>query len=135
MAMQSSTAAGTERSLRVALGRLSQEEVVAALTVLLLIGFALALPGFATTANLIDLVRSISKLGILGLGMGVIVISRGIDLSEVAIMAGSWSVTLAAIPHGLPPFWAAVIALAICVAIGLANGVMVAFVEAPGLFV
>jgi ribose transport system permease protein len=135
MAMQSSIAAGRHRQWRDALGRLSQEQVVAAFTVVLLIGFALGLHGFATTANLLDLVRSISKLGILGLGMGLIVISRGIDLSEVAIMAGSWSVTLAAIPFGLPPFWAAVIALAICVAIGLANGFMVAFVEAPGLFV
>jgi len=135
MAMQSNPAGGTSWSLRHALGRLSQEEVVAALTVVLLIGFALALPGFATTANFVDLVRSISKLGILGLGMGVIVISRGIDLSEVAIMAGSWCVALAAIPRGLPPFWAAVTALAICVAIGLANGVMVAFIEAPALFV
>ena len=59
MAMQSNTAAGASRSLRHALGRLSQEEVVAAVTVVLLIGFALALPGFATTANLLDLVRGI----------------------------------------------------------------------------
>ena len=135
MAMQSNIAAGASRSLRHALGRLSQEEVVAAVTVVLLIGFALALPGFATTANLLDLVRGISKLGILGLGMGVIVISRGIDLSEVAIMAGSWCIVLVAIPHGLPSLWAAPLALAICVVIGLANGFMVAFVEAPGLFV
>ena len=135
MAMQSNTAAGASWSLRHALGRLSQEEVVAAVTVVLLIGFALALPGFATTANLLDLVRGVSKLGILGLGMGVIVISRGIDLSEVAIMAGSWCIVLVAIPHGLPSLWAATLALAICVVIGLANGFMVAFVEAPGLFV
>src|ERR1700733_9590448 len=128
MAMQS-TAAGASRSLRHTLGQLSQEEVVAALTVVLLIGFALALPGFATTANLLDLVRGISKLGILGLGMGVIVISRGIDLSEVAIMAGFWCILLVAIPHGLPSLWAAPLALAICVVIGLANGFMVAFVE------
>jgi ribose transport system permease protein len=65
----------------------------------------------------------------------MIVISRGIDLSEVAIMAGSWCVMLNAIQHGLPPLWAAACALAICIAIGLINGVMVAYVEAPGLFV
>jgi ribose transport system permease protein len=135
MAMQSGVATGGVRPWRLALGGLSQEQIVGALTLVLLIGFALALHGFATTANALDLARSISKLGILGLGMGLIVISRGIDLSEVAIMAGSWSVTLAAIPHGLPPFWAAIAALVICLAIGLANGVLVAFVEAPALFV
>jgi ribose/xylose/arabinose/galactoside ABC-type transport system permease subunit len=72
-----------------------------------LLGFSLGLQGFATAANFLDLLRSISKLGILGLGMGLIVISRGIDLSEVAMMAGSWWVALTAIPRGLPPFWAA----------------------------
>src|SRR5580692_12306579 len=93
----------------------SQEQIVLLITIALLMLFSLTLPGFSSIANLLNLMRSISILGILGLGMGLIVISRGIDLSEVAIMAGSWSVTLAAIPFGLPPFWAAVIALAICV--------------------
>jgi len=117
------------------LSRLSQEQVVAVIVVLLLLVFAFALPGFATTSNILGLVRSISILGILGLGMGLIVISRGIDLSEVAIMAGSWCVALIANRHGLPPFWTAVLALAIAVGIGTINGVMVAFVEAPALFV
>ena len=96
-----------------------RKQTVAALTVILLLGFSLGLQGFATAANFLDLLRSISKLGILGLGMGLIVISRGIDLSEVAMMAGSWCVALTAIPRGLPPFWAAVLALTICVAVGL----------------
>lgn len=113
----------------------SQEQIVLLITILLLIVFSVALPGFASIANLLNLMRSISILGILGLGMGLIVISRGIDLSEVAIMAGSWAVALIEIQKGVPPFWAVLIALAIAVAIGIANGVMVAFVEAPALFV
>ncbi len=116
------------------LGRLSQEQVVAAITILLLIVFALALPGFATTANILGLIRSISILGILGLGMGLIVISRSIDLSEIALMACPWAVAIIANQHGLSAFWTAVLAFAIAVAIGLANGIMVAFVEAPALF-
>ena len=117
------------------LSRLSQEQIVAAITVVLLVVFALALPGFATTANLLGLIRSISILGILGLGMGLIVISRGIDLSEVALMAGSWCVALIANQHGLAPGWAALLAFGIAVVLGLANGLMVAFVEVPALFV
>jgi ribose transport system permease protein len=117
------------------LSRLSQEQVVAGIILLLLLVFAVALPGFATTPNILGLVRSISILGILGLGMGLIVISRGIDLSEVALMAGPWCIALIANRHGLPPFWAAVLALAIAIGVGAANGVMVAFVEAPALFV
>lgn len=120
---------------RGSLNRIGQEQIVAAITVLLLVIFTLALPGFATTSNLLGLVRSISILGILGLGMGLIVISRGIDLSEVAIMAGAWCVALIANQHGLPPLWAAALALAIAALAGLVNGLMVAFVEAPALFV
>jgi ribose transport system permease protein len=113
----------------------SQEQIVLLITLALLVLFSATLPGFSSLTNLLNLVRSISILGILGLGMGLIVISRGIDLSEVAIMAGSWSVALIEIQHGMPTFWAAVIALIIAVVIGTANGVMVAFVEAPALFV
>src|SRR5271163_4388262 len=86
----------------------SQEQIVLLITLALLIIFSLTLPGFSSLANLLNLVRSISILGILGLGMGLIVISRGIDLSEVAIMAGSWSVALIEIQHGTPVFWAVV---------------------------
>ncbi len=59
----------------------SQEQIVLLITIALLILFSLTLPGFSSVANLLNLVRSISILGILGLGMGLIVISRGIDLS------------------------------------------------------
>jgi ribose transport system permease protein len=121
--------------LRIGLAKPSQEQIVLLITIALLIVFSFTLKGFATVANILVLLRSISILGILGLGMGMIVISRGIDLSEVAIMAGSWCVMLNAVQHGLPPLWAAVFALVICLAIGLINGVMVAYVEAPGLFV
>jgi ribose transport system permease protein len=135
MATVTTTAPRKTEPWRRSLGRLSQEQVVAAITILLLIVFALGLPGFATTANILGLIRSISILGILGLGMGLIVISRSLDLSEIAEMACPWAIALIANQHGLPPFWAAALALAIALSIGVANGVMVAFVEAPALFV
>ena len=49
----------------------SQEQIILLVTVFLLIVFGLTLRGFATTANLLNLVRSVSILGILGLGMAV----------------------------------------------------------------
>src|ERR1700730_9402782 len=121
--------------VRFSLGKPNQEQIVLLITIALLIAFGLTLNGFATLNNLLNLLRSISILGILGLGMGLIVISRGIDLSEVAIMAGSWSVALIEIQRGTPVFSAVIVALVIAVLIGVANGVMVAFVEAPPLFV
>src|SRR5215471_20894224 len=101
----------------------SQEQIVLLITVALLILFSLTLPGFSSVANLLNLVRSISILGILGLGMGLIVISRGIDLSEVAIMAGSWAIGLIEIQKGLPIGWACLVALGLALSIGIVNGI------------
>ena len=112
----------------------SQEQIVLIITLLLLAMFSLVLPGFASAANLLNLLRSVSVLGILGLGMGLIVISRGIDLSEVAIMGGAWVVTLAELNAGMPMLEAVAVGFVIALAIGLVNGFIVAFVEAPALF-
>jgi ribose transport system permease protein len=135
VALDSPVAPSASPRLRIGFGKPSQEQIVLLITIACVILFSFTLKGFASVANMLVLLRSISILGILGLGMGMIVISRGIDLSEVAIMAGSWCVMLNAIQHGVPPLWGAVFALIICLAIGLTNGVMVAYVEAPGLFV
>ena len=134
MTTATTTASGKAPLLRSS-PKLSQEQVVGVITLLLLGVFALALPGFATTQNILGLLRSISILGILGLGMGLVVISRGIDLSEIALMACPWAIGLVAIQHGLPSFWAAMLALLIAIGVGTFNGLMVAFVEAPALFV
>src|SRR6266481_6343632 len=80
----------------------SQEQIVLLLVLALLIVFSFSLPGFSTVTNLLNLVRSISILGILGLGMGLIVISRGIDLSMISIMAAAWSIPLNLIEAGMP---------------------------------
>jgi ribose transport system permease protein len=120
---------------RPSLAKPNQEQIVLLITIMLLIVFGLTLNGFATLTNLLNLLRSISILGILGLGMGMIVISRGIDLSEVAIMAGSWAIALIEIQNGMPIGWACIVALGLALTIGAVNGFMVAFVEAPALFV
>ena len=56
---------------------MTQESVVFALAAGLFIVFSLTLHNFLTPGNLIALVRSVSILGILGLGMGLVVIGRG----------------------------------------------------------
>ncbi len=128
---------GSDGALRQRLHALlaSQEQIVLAITLLLVVVFSVALSGFATVDNFLNLLRSISILGILGLGLGMIVISRGIDLSEVAIMAGSWSIALIEMQQGMSAPLAIGVALVIAVLIGCFNGFMVAFVEAPPLFV
>jgi ribose transport system permease protein len=135
VAVESPLAPANTPRFRVSLTKPTQEQIVLLITIALLIAFGLTLNGFATVTNLLNLLRSISILGILGLGMGLIVISRGIDLSEVAIMAGSWAIALNEMQQGMPIGWACLVALGLALTIGIINGVMVAFVEAPALFV
>lgn len=117
------------------LGSLNQERIVFAIAVAIFVVAALTLPGFFTADNLVAIVRSVSVLGILALGMAIIVIGRGIDLSMVAVMAMSVAWYLQMLGNGLSDGAALGLALAGVVAIGLANGFLVAYAEVPAIFV
>tara|TARA_R110002020_G_scaffold16823_3_gene59337 strand:+ start:7369 stop:8343 length:975 start_codon:yes stop_codon:yes gene_type:complete len=116
------------------LGRLSQEQIVFGLALLLCAGFAAMLPGFLTTNNLLNLVRSVSILGILGVAMGLVVIGRGIDLSLVALMAISVAWTLQLVANGMSLPQAVALGLAFSLVVGVINGVLIAYVEIPAIF-
>ena len=50
-------------------GRLSREQIVFGLVVALCVSFVLSLPGFMTTKDILNLVQTVSILGILGVAM------------------------------------------------------------------
>lgn len=114
--------------------RLSQEQIVFALAVLLCAGFALSLPGFLTGDNILNLIRSVSILGILGVAMGLVVIGRGIDLSLVALMAVSVAWMLNLVTAGMPLAQAIAITLVFSLAVGAINGWLIAYAEIPAIF-
>ena len=113
---------------------LNQERIVVAITVLLFAIFSLALPRFLTVENVLTLIRSVSVLGILGVGMALVVIGRGIDLAIVAIMAVSVAWTLDRAAHGTPLVTAFLLGLGLAVAAGLASGLLIAYAEVPAIF-
>ncbi|GAN77432.1 ABC transporter permease [Acidisphaera rubrifaciens] len=113
---------------------LTQERIVFALAVLLFAGFAIVLPNFLTAGNVLTLIRGVSVLGILGLGMAVVVIGRGIDLSIVANMAISVAWTLDMADRGVPLGVALSLGFGFVVLMGLITGFLVAYVEIPPLF-
>lgn len=115
-------------------GRITQEQIVFALAVILCIVFAVALPGFLTANNILNLIRSVSILGILGVAMAIAVIGRGIDLSLVATMAISVAWTLQLIANGLPNGEALLIGVAFSLVTGVINGILIAYVEIPAIF-
>jgi ribose transport system permease protein len=114
--------------------RISQQTIVFAIFVLMFLGFALLLPGFFTPGNLLGLLQNVAILGILGLGMAVIVIGRGIDISMVAVLAVPAGLVLQMVQdgHSVPTSFAAALALALL--FGLANGWLIAYAEVPSLF-
>ncbi|EEW25582.1 ABC transporter permease [Rhodobacter ferrooxidans] len=114
---------------------LNQERIVLAIAIGLFVMAALALPGFLTTGNLVAILRSVSVLGILALGMAVVVIGRGIDLSMVAVMAMSVAWYLQMLGNGVADGTAFALVLAAVIGVGLVNGFLVAYAEVPAIFV
>ncbi len=115
-------------------GGFDQLRIVTLLFVAIFALYALILPGFLSIGNLLTLMRTVSVLGILGLGMAIVVIGRGIDLSMIASLCVPAAVvlTLAARGYGIVPSVGA--GLLMAVAIGLLNGILVAYAEIPSLF-
>jgi ribose transport system permease protein len=113
---------------------MSQERIVFALAVVLFIAAALGLPGFLAVDNLVAIVRSVSVLGILAVGMAVVIIGRGIDLSAVAIMAMSVAWYLQMLNNGTSDTSALLLALGGVVLIGLVNGFFIAYADVPAIF-
>ena len=116
------------------LGHPTQEKIVFALAAALCIGFALFLNGFLTPNNLLNLIRSVSILGVLGVAMALVVIGRGIDLSLVAVMAISVGLTLQLLGSGLPLAEALAIGILFSLLVGAVNGYLIAYVEIPAIF-
>ena len=114
---------------------LNQERIVLGIAVVLFAVAAVVLPGFFAQNNLVAIVRSISVLGILALGMSVVIIGRGIDLSMVAIMAMSVAWYLQLLGNSVPDAQALTMVLAGVLLIGLLNGFLVAYADVPAIFV
>ncbi len=123
---------GMRQSL--AIGNLTQEKVVGVVAVLLFCVFAILLDGFFTAANLIGLVRNICVLGILGVGMAIVIIGRGIDLSMISILAISAAFFIELLGQGVPMWTGFVFVLALVILVGAANGILVAYGDIPPIF-
>lgn len=118
----------------------SHENIVIAITAILFVGFSLFLNGFLTTGNLLTLLRSVSVLGILGVGMAVVVISRGIDLSLIATLAVGAGVAIVLsrpdgpLPGGLPFWQGALLGLVFVVIVTALTGAIIAYADLPAVF-
>jgi ribose transport system permease protein len=112
----------------------SQEKIVLLIAAVLFLVFSVFLKGFLSSGNLLTLVRGVSTLGILGVGMAIVVIGRGVDLAIVATyaMSAAWTLHLANLGVSVPA--AMLLGFLLALAVGVINGVLIAYVEVPALF-
>lgn len=114
-------------------GKLRNQAVWIMLVGLVLI-FSIAVPNFASSSNFITILRQVSNIGILAVGMTFVLIAGGIDLS-IGAMIPLTGVAAAffMVNYGLPPAVAILLALCIGIFVGLVNGVLITYTRMPPL--
>ncbi|MCP1101824.1 ribose transport system permease protein [Aequitasia blattaphilus] len=111
---------------------------VGILCVMLLIGVILTFmtPNFLTVSNIISVLRQISNNIFLAIGMTLVIILGGIDLSVGSIVAMSGTLTVGFIvTNGLPMWPSILIGLLLGAFVGLFNGVVIAIFKVPAFIV
>ncbi len=111
---------------RVLLGLLRAQEMSVLLALLLVsAGIALVTPYFLTTDNLMGVFRSFSLTAIMSVGMVMVIVTGGIDLSVGSVMGLSGLVTALAFQNGFPTVVCVSFGLGVGFVFGLTNGLLV----------
>jgi len=109
------------------------ERVVALATLALVVLFSLAIDGFATLGNFRVILSNSASLAVLGCGMAVVIISRGLDLSLIAQMVAGATVFGILVASGVAAPAALLVAVLAMVLTGFANAWLIAYVEIPSM--
>ena len=95
------------------------------LMLLLLIAWAtIAYPGFLDSGNIENILAQNAPVGIIAIAMTLIMVGGGFDLSVGSIF-GCGSVAFAVLYQDVPPVLALILVLAVGMALGVVNGVLV----------
>ncbi|MES2552282.1 MAG: ABC transporter permease [Pseudomonadota bacterium] len=116
------------------LGSFKQESLVAMVALILAFSFSLGLDSYASWNNAIALMRSMAILGVFALGMIIVIIGRGVDLSQIAIGMVSAAVSVKLQAAGLSLPLALLIGLATAMAMGSINAALIHWLAIPPLF-
>jgi len=121
-------------NIRTIFSKLDQQRIVFAITLILFVAFSIFLKGFASIGNLLSLVQSVTIIGVLGIGMAIVVIGRGIDLSMVSVMVMPVAWSFVMMGNGMSVEVAFFSAFCVAITVGIINGWLVAYVEVPAIF-
>ncbi len=96
----------------------------------------IASDNFFSISNIMNVLRQVSVVGILAVGMSFVILTGGIDLSVGAVMALAGTISAGLMVNmGLPGVVGLVAGLIVGVAFGLFNGVLVAWGRMPAIIV
>lgn len=139
--MSTATTAAPAKRHPVQLGRLLLEGRAFFALIAIIAVFSFLSPNYFTVSNFLIMSSQVAIYGILSIGMLLVILNGGIDLSVGSILALS-GVCAGALMQGVqldalgvilyPPVWAVVV-LTLCVgaAVGAVNGVLVAIFKVP----
>lgn len=116
------------------IGSLIKRYGIIIVLVFLMVFFSINTKSFFTVANLFNIVRQVSMLGIVAVGMTFVMITGGIDLSvgsllSIVCVTGAWSM----VKGGMNPVVAILVCLIVSTLLGLINGLIVTKVNIPPL--
>ena len=95
------------------------------------VSLALATDTFATPQNLFNVTRNFAFVAIVALGMTVVIISGGIDLSVGSTLCLSAMVLAILMNAGNPLWLSAAAAIGAALVVGLINGMLIAYLRIP----
>ena len=139
--MSATTTTAPAKGRQFHLGRLLLEGRAFFALIAIIAVFSFLSPNYFTLSNLLIMSSQVAIFGILSIGMLLVILNGGIDLSVGSILALSGVVAGAMMQGGeldalgvilYPPVWAVVV-LTLCVgaAVGAVNGVLVAIFKVP----
>ena len=99
--------------------------------IVLYIAFGLINPQIFQPTNILNLLRSMAKYLLVGVGQSVILITGNIDLSIGSVVAMSAMISATMMTKGIPLAVAVIVAMVCCMSIGLVNGVLVGKFKMP----
>jgi len=101
----------------------------------LFVALSIATPNFLTATNLSSVVRQTATINIMALGMTLVIVAGGIDLSVGAILAFAGTIGTMSIASGMPMWAGILVGLACGLFWGFVNGLLTTSLRIPPFIV
>ena len=99
--------------------------------VVIYIAFGIINPAVFSGQNIQNLLRSMSKYLLIGVGQSFVMITSNIDLSIGAVVGMSAMISATLMTHGVSPIVAIIVTLLVALVIGVINGILVGKFKLP----